>query len=101
MENIQIIGIEDIKEHTERTIIWSLSKEYYGKIQRALKNDIDLTVHIKTYNKGGKQKEWEIKAKVSGVGRVFESTESDWELAKTLHKVFKAIEKQIEKAFRD
>lgn len=101
MEKIQIIGLDDVKEHVERATIWSLTKEYYEKIQRSLKNDAELSVRIKTYNKGGKQKEWEIKAKVSGVGRAFEATETDWDLTKALHKLFKAIEKQIDKAFND
>lgn len=100
MEKIKIVGIEEVKNDEEKEVIGKLSSEYYEKIKRGLNNDFDLVVHLKTYNKGGKQKEWEIKAKIEGISSGFKATESDWDLARTLHKVFQDLQRQIERRFK-
>lgn len=100
MNNIKIIGMDKIEDEQEQITIERLSGDYYDKIQRLIKNEISLVVHLKTYSKGGKQKEWEIKAKVKAPTKGFEAEESDWDLARTLHKVFKDIIRQVEKRFK-
>ena len=93
--------MDQIQDDNEKEVIEKLAQEYYDKIARAIKNDISMNMHLKTYSKGGKQKEWEIKAKIAGPTKIFESKETDWDLARTLHKVFKSIERQIEHRFKD
>jgi len=100
MEAIQIIGIDEAND-AEKVIINKLANEYYEKIQRSLKNLTSITLHIKAHSKGGKAKKWDLKVKAVAPTRIFESQESDWDLARSLHRVFKNVERQLEHKFRD
>lgn len=99
MEPIQIIGIDEIEDEFEKATINKLANEYYEKIQRALKNITSVTLHIKKHTKGGKIK-WDIRVRVIAPTRIFEAQESDWDLARTLHRVFKNIERELEHRLR-
>ena len=94
MEPIQIIGVLGLD--SEKELVSKLANEYYGKIQRSLKNITSITLHIKQHSKGGKRKKSDIRVKVMAPTRIFESQESDWDLARAVHKVFKNIERQLE-----
>lgn len=100
MEPIQIIGIDELKEE-EKEIVNVLANDYYGKIQRVLKNEISIKVHIKQHSKTGKRHKSDIRVKVVAPTKTFESQEADWDLARTLHRVFKNIERQLEHKIRD
>ncbi len=95
MEPIQITGIDEISEE-DKDLVNTLANEYYAKIQRSLKNITSITLHIKQHSKGGKRKKSDIRVKVIAPTRIFEAQESDWDLARTLHRVFKNIERQLE-----
>ena len=101
MEPIQIIGIDVLKEESDKDLVNTLANDYYGKIERALKNINSMSIHIKQHSKGGKRKKSDIRVKVISPTKVFESQESDWDLARTLHKFFKNIEREIEHSIRD
>jgi len=100
MEPIQIVGIDELKEE-DRPLVNKIANDYYGKIQRALKNITSLNIHIKQHSKGGKRKKSDIRIRVIAPTRVFESQESDWDLARTLHRAFKNIERELEHKIRD
>lgn len=95
MEPIQVVGIELLSEQ-EKTIANKLINEYYQKIVRELKNITSITVHLKAHTKGGKKKKFDVRVKASAPTRIFESQESDWDLARTLHRVFKNMEREIQ-----
>lgn len=99
MEPIQIIGIEKIEDE-EKSIVNKLINDYYKKIQREIKNITSLTVHVKTHSKGGKSKKYDFRVKVAAPTRIFESQESDWDLARTLHRVFRNMIRQIQHRLR-
>lgn len=94
MEPIQITGIDELDDN-EKIIANKLVNEYYDKIQREIKNITSLTVHIKQHSKGGKIKKFDIRVKAIAPTRIFEAQESDWDFARTLHRVFKNIEREI------
>ena len=100
MEQIKIIGIKDLDDSEVGTVN-RLAREYYGKIQRAIKNVTSVVMHIKTYNVTGKRKQYEIKVKVMAPTKSFDSKAVDWELAKALHLAFNKIERMIEHRFHD
>jgi len=100
MEPIQITGIDELKEG-ERDIVNTLVNEYYGKIQRVLQNEISIKLHIKQHSKTGNKHKSDIRIKVTAPTKVFESQESDWDLARTLHRAFKNIERQLEHRIKD
>lgn len=99
MEPIQVIGIE-LLDDMEKAVTNKLVNEYYQKIFRELKNVTDVTVHIKAHSKGGKRKKFDIRIKAIAPTRIFEAQESDWDLARTLHMVFKNMEREIQHKLR-
>ncbi len=100
MEQIKIIGIKELNNNEAETVN-RLAKEYYGKIQRAIKNITSLAIHVKTYNITGKRKQYEINVKVIAPTKTFDSKAAEWDLAKALHKVFGKVERMIEHRFHD
>lgn len=95
MEPIQVIGTNLLNDD-EKDIANKLANEYYKKIFRDLKNVTSITVHIKAHTKGGKRKKFDLRVKVIAPTRIFEAQESDWDLARTFHKVFRNIKREIE-----
>jgi len=101
MEGIQIIGIDKLQDDLEKSTVNKLSAEYYEKIKRAINNEVLMTVHIKEHTKGGTRKKSDIRVKVAfASNKVVEAQESDWDLARTLHKVFKNIERELQHKFK-
>jgi len=96
LEPIQIIGIKELDE-SDRNIVNKLANEYFLKIKRELQNITSLIVHIKCYKKEGKKKKYSINTRAIAPTRMFESSKAaDWDLARTLHKSFKDLEREIQ-----
>lgn len=95
MEPIQVVGIE-LLDDQEKIIANKIINEYYPKIVRELKNITSVTVHLKAHTKGGMRKKFDVRVKASAPTRIFESQESDWDLARTLHRVFRNMEREIQ-----
>ncbi|MAH02021.1 MAG: hypothetical protein QF798_02265 [Candidatus Woesearchaeota archaeon] len=96
MEPIQITGIKDLDE-MEIESVNRLANRYYSKIQREIKNITSLTVHIKSYEKQGREKKYSVHVKVIAPTRIFVSTKtSDWDLEKALHKSFRDVIREMQ-----
>lgn len=96
MEPIQIIGIKELDEF-ELPLVNKLANEYYQKIQRELQNVTSVVIHVKCYEKEGKRKKYSIHVRVIAPTRIFESSKAqDWDLARTLHKAFRDIERELQ-----
>lgn len=96
MEPIQIIGVKELDEF-ELPLVNKLANEYYQKIQRELQNVTSVVIHIKSYEKEGKRKKYSIHVRVIAPTRIFESSKAqDWDLARTLHKAFRDIERELQ-----
>ena len=93
-----MIGIDQLDD-IEKATLNKLAKEYHDKIERELKNATSVVVHIKQHTKGGKRKKSDIRVKVVAPTRIFESQESEWDLAKALHKAFINVIKEIQHTF--
>jgi len=100
MEQIKIIGIKELDDNEIETVN-RLAKEYYSKIQRAIKNITSIVMHVKTYNITGKRKQYEINVKVVAPTKTFDSKATEWELAKALHMALGKVERMIEHRFHD
>jgi 2,3-bisphosphoglycerate-independent phosphoglycerate mutase len=96
MEPIQIIGMDEVDSDIDKGTVNKLANEYHEKIQRLLNNITSVTLHIKKHSKGGKAKKWDMRVKAVAPTRIFEAQESDWDLARSLHKVFRNVEREIE-----
>jgi len=100
MEKIQIIGVDEIDDDLEKSTIDKITREYYEKIERALGANASITVHIKQHGKGGQRKKSDIRVRVDAPSKMFEAQESDWDLARALHKVFKNVERELQHKLR-
>ena len=106
MADMEILfnGIDALNED-ERRIADKVAKNHYPKIQRAIKNATSLVVHIKTQrdSKGaGQQKMFSIHVHVNAPTKTIRSSKADdWDLARSLHKAFNDIQRQISHAFKD
>jgi hypothetical protein len=102
MEPIQFIGLNKL-EKVDQDMVQKLATEYYGKIQRELKNLTSLVIHIKDYGKGGHRQKYSVHIRAVAPTRIFESAKgkqaADWDLASSLHGAFKNLERQIQHAF--
>ena len=91
MEKIKIVGIKELDDKEIETVN-RLAREYYNKIQRAIKNITSLVIHVKTYNITGKRKQYEINVKVIAPTKTFDSKAAEWDLARALHMAFNDIQ---------
>jgi ribosome-associated translation inhibitor RaiA len=95
MEEIQYIGLDQCSD-TEKQLLDKLSAEYYDKFQRTLQNITSLQIHIKCHDTEGQRKRFEITSRIVAPTKTIESHTEDWDFARTLHKVFKDLERQLE-----
>jgi hypothetical protein len=88
-EKIKYLGLKNL-DSFEIAQLNSLTEKFYPKIERKVPDAI-LTVHVKTLNREGKKKTYDIKLKLSsrkiGVKSVHQP-KADWDLARALHKTF-------------
>lgn len=106
MEAIQYKGL-DLVNQENRLLLDKLSSKYYEKIKRSLHNEYALVVHVKRYEgkSGGdgqekKKAKYSIAVRAVAPTKIFEASAADWDFARTLHKVFKGIELEIEHHFK-
>jgi len=79
----------------ESWVVDKLIPEYYAKIERQVKNEVDLVVHIKVHDVSKRRQKFNIHVDVANSVR-FGATADDWELARAIHKVMKNIMSEIE-----
>jgi uncharacterized protein YnzC (UPF0291/DUF896 family) len=109
MEQIQYICADQLTD-SEKGLLSKLSAEYYDKIKRMLKNEVSVVIQIKEHNKAApkkkeeleeyqrqKRKKYSLHIKVVAPTRIFEEDHAaDWDFARTLHKAFKNLEREIQ-----
>ena len=98
MELIQIVGLEQL-EKSEKDDIKRLVNEHFTKIQRHLKNIEGIVLNIKEYNKEGKRKKFSLHLRAIAPIHIFEADAVDWDLRRTVHKVFEKLENELEHHF--
>ncbi|MBW2972429.1 HPF/RaiA family ribosome-associated protein [Candidatus Woesearchaeota archaeon] len=102
MNPIEFKGLKELDDVDQR-MAQTLAKEYYGKIQRELRNITSLVVHIKTDAKEGHRHRYEVTVRAVAPTRIFESRhgkeKEGWDLASALHGAFKNLEREIQHHF--
>tara|TARA_Y100000294_G_scaffold110209_1_gene102210 strand:+ start:87 stop:524 length:438 start_codon:yes stop_codon:yes gene_type:complete len=100
MATIQYVGLNELTS-SEKQLVKNLTEEYADKIDRSLPNMDQFIVHIKTQKATGGKRKFSIKSRASVGNKVFETKAFDWDLARTLHKVFKDMENHIKHVLRN
>jgi len=101
MDNIRFVGLSKLDEDAQ-VIVKDIVDEYYPKIKRLLKNEVQLVVHIKAHTKGGARPKFSLHTRVEAPTRIFESSKSaEFDLSKAVTKSMEDIIKEIQHAFHD
>ncbi|MDO8660754.1 MAG: hypothetical protein Q7K43_02600 [Candidatus Woesearchaeota archaeon] len=97
MQEIQYIGTKDFSAE-ERVTVQQISEEQYAKIKRLHKHIDGMTVHIKSTEKPGAKKRYDIHTRLAVIGKehIESCASSDYDLRLALHKSFEDIEHQVE-----
>ena len=102
-ELIQFVGWK-LLSFQEKAIADKLSTEYYGKIKRNLNNITSLIVHFKEHklNENNKEKprKYSIHIRAIAPTKIFEASSFDWDLARTLHKVYNELLHQTSRVMK-
>ena len=61
------------------------------KLQRRIDLPFQVLVHLKEFNKAGKQREFQCVLKVEWPGKSIGSEKTDWDLERALHKCFNTL----------
>lgn len=96
---IQFIGLKDF-DSSETSIIKELSEEYYEKLLRDITN-AQLILELKKYKKDGEKAKYAFHSRVeSGKSLALVSKASDWDLKRTLHKLFQKLEHELQHKYK-
>jgi len=98
MEKIEVIGIDNLTEEEKNTAN-NLLKGYIPKIERLVKNNILIKMHVKEHKKDGKGKKYSLHFEVIFAGKMLNSDAWDYDLSRTIHKAMKKIETEAEHKF--
>ena len=92
---IQFVGLKELGEF-EKDKVNILCTSYYDKIKRLLHNVTSLKIHIKQYSKDGGRTKYAVNIKAMAPTKIFEVDKEEWDIAKVMHKSFKALHNEIE-----
>ncbi len=92
---VNYIGIRNINAD-EKNDLDQLLARLLPKLERKLPAMSDVTIHIKTYQKGGNRKKYSFHLRVCSGKRVFEAHHPDWELRTAVHRVFAELLSQLD-----
>ena len=69
------------------------------KLQRGIRNEFTLVIHVKEYDKGGKQK-YSMHLRLEFPGKMVSVSADDWDWRTALHKAFVNAENNVKKLFK-
>ena|SRR3989338_4719063 len=98
MAMIQYIGLNDLSEAEQSKVKLAAERE----LEKCQINVADplLVINFKQVAKGGSQKEFNIKARLESSSGNFEASHMDYDLQKTLHKVFEHLSNRVKHKLR-
>lgn len=98
MKKIEVIGIKDLTDEEKETAK-KLLEEYVPKIERFVKNDVLIKMHVKEYKKDSKEKKYSLHFEIIFSGKMINSDAWGYDLAKTIKKAMKKAETEAEHKF--
>ena len=88
---LEFTGLKNL-EPLEQTIVKGIAQEYFPRVKREVKNDIDLIIHVKPYRKAGKRAKYSVHVKCIYATKVEDVNKvADWDLPKGVHEAFVAL----------
>jgi len=92
---VQFVGLNDLTPE-EQELVKTLATGYQDKVQKEMEIPTSLIIHIKAYKAEGKRKKFGVHIKTVSPSQTLEvKRAADWDLARTLHKAFKNMERLV------
>jgi len=86
-------------EPSEQEIIKEKLQKELNKFSRLIKNNLNVSVHPKLYNKE-KRKRYTINLKINSPAKTFTAETSEWDLNTAINKTIIKVENQIKKIYK-
>lgn len=92
---VQYVGLNELSPEEQETVK-TLATQYQDNIQKQMETPTSLIIHIKKYRSEGKRTKFGVHIKTVSASQTYEAEKAaDWDLARTLHKAFKNMERLI------
>lgn len=99
--NIKFVGLSKMKlKPYQKNNLKKIASNESFKLQRELKNEFSLIIHLKDYSKEGNQHKYSINLRIDFPGHIITSTQADWNLETALRKTFDNAKNELNSKFR-
>tara|TARA_Y100000310_G_C20576674_1_gene760774 strand:+ start:80 stop:1213 length:1134 start_codon:yes stop_codon:yes gene_type:complete len=100
--NIKFVGLKDLKlDEFEEDNLKKIAANEAFKLQRKIKNEFSLVLHLKSYEKDGHRQKYSISLRVEYPGQALSTSEDDWDFETALRKTFNNAKNALDKKFKD
>jgi predicted transcriptional regulator len=99
--NIKFVGLNktNLTAHQKYSLRKITSNEAF-KLQRKIKNQLDLVLHIKEYDKDGTKHKFAVNLRLEFPGQMITSSQEDWDFETALRKTFDNAKNSVRKKFK-
>jgi CBS domain-containing protein len=100
--SIKFVGLNKIRlQSYQKYNVQKIASNEAMKLQRKIKNDMNLTIHIKSYDKQGGEQKFSVNLKMEFPGQIITSSQEDWDLETALRKTFNNAKNTVDKKFKN
>ena len=100
--NIKFVGLSKVRlQPYQKYNIKKIASNEAFKLQRKIKNNMDITIHLKSYDKQGGEQKFTVNMRIDTPGKIMTSSQEDWDLETALRKTFNNAKNVVEKKFKN
>jgi len=100
--NIQFVGLKELDWHPyEIGALKKIAANEAFKLQRSIKNDFNLVIHFKEYQKDSKKHKYSVHLKVEFPGKMVAASQDDWDWRTAIRKTFTNAQNELGKKFKE
>ena len=100
--NIKFKGLNKVRlQSYQKYNLQKIASNEATKLQRKIKNNMDLTIHLKSYDKQGGEQKFSVNLRIDFPSRVITSSQEDWDLETALRKTFNNAKNTVDKKFKN
>lgn len=99
--NIRFVGLNNLKllPHQKYSLRKIAANEAF-KLQRQIRKDFQLTMHLKAYEKEGGRQKFSVNLRIEFPGQMIASSQEDWTLETAVRKTFNNAKNKVESKFK-
>lgn len=97
---VNFVGLKEIRlTEPQMVAIQEIAENEAGKLEYEIDNLLNIIVHLKAYDKGGKQK-YSVHLRLEYPGKIITVCQDDWKLITAVRKAFVSAKNEVKKRFR-